>query len=132
VLHVGWSAGEGLGPVLRLSSRQGAVVLTHSFDRVARERESRTFGMVGFGTTRPLRDRWRAEAVALGGFDLVDEPRLAWLPALGARAGVEWWAERWAFRNVQLSVTGVVDVSGSEWAGTTFFATLSAGLTLPR
>jgi hypothetical protein len=35
-------------------------------------------------------------------------------------------------RSVQLSVTGVVDLSGKDAAGTSVFATLSAGLTMPR
>jgi hypothetical protein len=106
--------------------------MTHGFDRVAGDDETRTFGLMGFGLTRPFRSRWRVEAVALGGFDLVENPRIAWLPALGARAGVDWWAGRGMFRNVQLSVTGVFDVSGSPFAGATVFGTISTGLSLSR
>lgn len=133
VVHMGYSAGAGAGPALRLSSRQGRFAITHSFDRVVAD-ESRTLGLLGAGVTLPLRGRWRFEAIALGGFDLVEEPRVAWMPALGARAGLEWSAQQWMFHDVQLSVTGVFDLSqrvpGRDIG--TLFATLSTGFALPR
>ena len=56
------------------------------------------------------------------------------MPALGARAGVEWLTRRWLFESVQLSVTGIVDVSRKVFDGDmagTVYGTVSTGLTLP-
>jgi hypothetical protein len=117
-----------------MSSRQGDIAITHSFDRIDGRNERRSIGLVGFGLTRPLDQRWRFEAVALGGFDLVDRPQLAWMPAVGARAGVEWQPRKWLFDGVQLSLTGVVDLSrkvSDRGIGGTVFATVSTGVGLP-
>jgi hypothetical protein len=133
VLQLGWSVGTGAGPSLRMSSRTEGIAIVHAFDRVVGAHRSRTIGLLGFGIARPLRGPWRIEAVGLGGFDLVDEPRTAWMPALGARAGLEWSTRGKVLENLQVSVTGVVDVSrhGGGEAGRTLFATVSTGFALP-
>jgi hypothetical protein len=114
-----------------LSSRTGAVTITHALERVDGARDSRTLGLLGFGVTRPLGGPWSFEAAGVGGFDVVDDPRAAWMAAVGARAGLQWSSGKRTFDSVQVSVTGVVDVSRNESSDRTVFATVSTGFRLP-
>jgi len=134
MVEVGLSAGGGLGPSLRVSSRRDRLVVLYSFERVARSDDARLIGMVGAGLTRPIHARWEVIAVAMGGFDTIESPAVAIVPALGARAGIEWHPKGFGRGAIQLGVTAVVDLAeatafGHEVGGTSFlFATLTAGI----
>ena len=93
-------------------------------------------GLLGGGVTRRLGREFALEAVALGGFDVVERPLVALLPALGARAGVEWRTGGRVVSNVTASLTCLVDLSShsagsTEVGGTTLYGTLTTGFSIP-
>lgn len=133
--EVGFVAGEGQGLSVRLASHQDHVVLTQSLERVSSTFDARTLGLFGAGLTRPLRLGVTLHAVALAGFDVVDRPLLALLPAMGVRAGVEWRPRLRFCEQVTASVSAVADltrrrVSGRDLGGTTIYGTLGTGFSV--
>jgi hypothetical protein len=135
VVQVGYAAGESVGPAFRLSSRQEALAIEHSIDRVSRSGDDRTVILVGGGLVHNLQDRLAFVAVGLGGIDAVQGLETGIMPALGARVGIEWLPRRWFLNSVQLSVTGVVDLAkrramGREIGATNVYATLATGFRL--
>jgi hypothetical protein len=135
-VYVGWSAGTATGPALRLSTRQGATTLAYAVERLTGADTGQTLGLVGVGLGRPIRRSWRVEALVLGGFNLYDKPFVAWLPALGARTGIEWAPRRRWLNGIQLSMTGLYDVTrreiaGEEVGGMSLLWTVSTGFALP-
>jgi hypothetical protein len=78
---------------------------------------------------------WRLEAVGVAGLDAVDRPVTALLPAVGARAGVEWRTRSELVPRVSASITGLVDLSqrafGRDVGGATLYGTIATGLRVP-
>lgn len=135
IVEVGLVAGPGFGPSLRVSSRRERLVTMYSFERIARSGDTRLVGMLGAGLSHRLQDRWEVVAVAMGGFDAIESPAVTILPALGARAGIEWHPRRWRFDTIHVGVAGVVDLArdrafGEDVGGATFFATIATGLSV--
>lgn len=135
-LEVGLAAADGTGPAVRLAFHQDRVLVTQSFDRRASADEARTSGLLGAGLSRPLGGRFALEALALGGFEVVERPVVALLPALGARAGVEWCPNLRFLRSVNASVTAVVDLAtrragDREVGGAAVYGTVSTGFAIP-
>ena len=91
--------------------------------------------MVGAGVSRLGRGRVSFEGVGLAGFDAVERPVVALLPAIGARAGVEWRPDHGFFQRVSASVTGLVDLShrgsGRDVGGTAIYGTVATGFKVP-
>jgi hypothetical protein len=136
VLEVGYTGGQGWGPSLRLSSRQGNVLFTHTVERLAGGPGARTLGLLGAGVLVPLRYRVNVRATAAAGFDAVERPLVAFLPTAGASVGVEWFTRGSGVGSVHLSVTGLADLGrrsalGQRAGGTLVLATLATGLALP-
>ena len=137
VIEAGAAAGPGFGPSLRLSSRSGRLETSHTFERLASRDAARTVGLFGFGITQPRHHRLTLVAAALGGFDVIEAPGVAFLPALGARVGMEWAPPAsWRVKRFQVSLTGLVDLGRARWGthevgGFTGYATLATGLALP-
>jgi hypothetical protein len=132
-VELGYAAGGGSGPSLRVSSRRGRLAVTYSFERVARDGDSRLLGLLGAGVSHEVRDRLSVVGLALGGFDAIESPAVAVLPAVALRAGVEWCPGRGRRDSLQLGVTGVVDLAhahafGREVGGATFYATFGVGV----
>ncbi|WP_242343185.1 cytochrome c3 family protein [Anaeromyxobacter terrae] len=134
VLEVGFAGGTGLGPAVRLLSRQEHMVLSHSFDRVGGSR-ARSLGLLGVGKGFPVHDGVEVVALGLGGFDIVESPTATLLPAAGARIGVIWSVRQRFVETIDVSITGVADLTrshalGQEVGGGTVFATIAAGIPL--
>ncbi|BDG05267.1 cytochrome c3 family protein [Anaeromyxobacter oryzae] len=68
----------------------------------------RTIGLLGGGVLLPVNRSSDASLELVGGFDAREASFADMVPALGARAGVEWVGGR---RSVRLSVTGLADLS---------------------
>jgi hypothetical protein len=97
---------------------------------------ARTVGLLGVGLSRPVHSKVSLEAVALTGCDAVEGPIMAFLPTVGARAGIEWRPRFHAFQQVTASVTGIWDLSsrhayGREVGGTTLYGTIATGFAFP-
>jgi hypothetical protein len=94
------------------------------------EHPGRTLGLLGGGMVQQLKPRWNAVYTVLGGFDATQTPSLAVMPALGARAGIEWLGNR---TTVGLSLTGVTDLVrrtdplGNQMGGVTFSMAATVG-----
>ncbi len=131
VLSIGCSAlsgagqGTAAGPAVYFSARDDDMLVSLSI-----ENPGRTLGMLGAGMVQHLKQRWNAVYTVLGGFDASEKPSLAVMPALGARAGIEWLGERTTFG---LSVTGVsdlvrrTDALGDQVGGVTFAVAATVG-----
>lgn len=135
VFDAGLAAGRGAGVSLRLASYQNRIVFTQSMERVSSDAEARTMGLLGAGLSRPLRERVSMEAVALCGFDVVDDPLVALVPAVGARAGLEWRPRSGFLHRFTASITGVVDLvqassSVHEVGRITVFGTVATGFAM--
>lgn len=133
LIELGYVAGAGFGPSLRVSSRWNRLVTSYSFERVERSGDARLLGLLGAGLSRSVHDRFDAVVLALAGFDAIETPAVTVAPALGARAGLEWRVRRWRFETIQVGVTGVVDLSrgrafGRDVPGTAIYATVGTGL----
>lgn len=136
-IEVGLAAGRGQGVSVRIASHQNFVVVTQSVERMMSRDDARTIGLLGAGVSKTLHSRVALEVVGLAGFDAVDRPLLALLPAIGGRAGLEWRPRRWKiFQQFTASVTGVHDLStrkleSREVGGTTIYGTVATGFTFP-
>jgi len=133
LVELGYLAGTGFGPSLRVSSRRERLLVMYSFERVARPGEARLVGLLGVGLSHRLPNGWELVAVAMGGFDAIEEPAVTIAPALAARAGVEWRPRRGRLDTIHLGVTGVVDLASGRAFGrdvprTALFATFATGL----
>lgn len=135
-LDLGLAASDVAGVSVRLTTHQDFVVVTQSFERVRSAGASRTYALLGGGLSRPLYPRTSYHVVALAGFDVVDRPLVTMLPAIGARAGLDWFPPKGLFlHKVTASLTAVVDLSrkeaGREIGGTTLYGTLATGFRVP-
>jgi hypothetical protein len=130
---VGAAVGRGLGPSLRFTARHGSLAIAHSVENLSGGGESRTFGLIGAGVSRPLSRSFSGEALALGGFDAVRRPQPSFLPALGARVAIGWHPRRWSIAAVQLAVAGVADLHAprGEVAPVTVFTSLATEFSFP-
>ena len=136
-LELGLAAGPGAGVSARVASYQDRVALTVSVERMSSDSQARTLGLVGAGLTRPVAARVSLEALAVAGFDALDRPTVSMLPAIGARAGLEWRVGLGYLTQLTGSVTGVVDVgsrrsSSADAGGATVYVTLATGFSLTR
>ncbi|GEJ57090.1 cytochrome c3 family protein [Anaeromyxobacter diazotrophicus] len=98
-------AGQGAsgGPAFYFTARQDGYLLS-----VSVETPGRTLGLLGGGTVIPLRPRFNAIVLGVGGFDAAQRPSLNMMPALGGRVGVEWLGNR---STVGLTLTGLSDLT---------------------
>lgn len=126
-----------VGPSLRLTSRRGRAVMTHSLDSAGGFRGGRTMLMVGGGALMPVRPRLALLVVGIGGIDAVGrDVRL--LPAAGVRVGLQWARVVPYLDTISASVSGVSDLMrrrddrGEEVGDVTFSLSLSAGYALGR
>lgn len=94
----------------------------------------RAIGLVGGGIVLPVHSGWTAHVLGVGGFDAFDITWTSFLPALGARAGVEWTSPRLFVHSFDVSVTALADLtrghdpSGVRTGGMVFSLSVSAGL----
>jgi hypothetical protein len=135
-LEVGLAAGRGQGISVRVASHMNFVVVTQSVERMMSSSDARTVGLLGAGFSKPVHSKVSLEAVGLAGFDAIDRPIMAFLPSVGARAGIEWRPRFSFFQQVTASVTGIRDLStrrayDREVGGTTIYGTVSTGFTFP-
>jgi hypothetical protein len=131
-LELGLAAGGGLGPSVRLASREGSILVSTSVERQSSGGGARTIAMLGAGRTHG-RGRVSLEAVGLAGLDVVERPQVALLPAIGARGGVEWRFPHGLVQRAAASLTCVVDLSGGPGSvgGVTFYGTVATGFRVP-
>jgi hypothetical protein len=119
------------------TAREDGFLLVHTIERTvsAPKDAGRTLGLIGPGVAWPLHPRWNVLAIGLGGFDAPEKPTVSFLPAVGARLGVEWLGAR---TSVNLAATLVYDVVhstnalGQEAGGFTASISLTGGLLLDR
>lgn len=135
-LEVGIALGRGQGVSVRLASRQDFVVVTQSVERMSSGARAQTLGLVGAGISRSIERGVSIEGLALGGFDVIERPVVALLPAIGARAGVVWRPRFGFLHQVTAAVTGVVDLttrrtSEGEVGGVTVYGTVATGFSIP-
>jgi hypothetical protein len=136
-LEVGFAAGRSPGISVRLASHQNFIVVTQSIERMASGTDARTIGLLGAGASKTLHSKVAFELIGLAGFDAVDRPILALLPAIGGRAGLEWRPRfNKIFQQFTASVTTVHDLStrqlnGDKVGGTTVYGTVATGFTFP-
>jgi hypothetical protein len=140
IIGVGYSVlggpGQDLttGPAAYLSMRENHVLLVYALERGSSAGGGRMLGLIGGGVTYPVRGRWNANAVVLGGFDAGDAP-ISFVPTLGLRVGAEWLGQRTSFA---LAVTGGSDLVrqetklGEHIGGVTFSFSASIGYVLNR
>jgi len=134
-IQFGGIAGSGYGVSAHVSSRQGAMVLTHGIDRLGGNGPTRTLVMVGAGAQLPfnLPSTLGILAEGIGGVDAVERPSVDVMPAVGARLGLE-WTPRWSRQApFILAVTGLVDLFHSGLATPAcLYATIGVGAPLQR
>ena len=117
--------GIGTGPAVFFSARDDSLLVSLSV-----ESPGRTLGLLGAGMVQHLKQRWNAVYTVLGGFDASQKPTLAVMPALGARAGIEWLGDH---TTAGLAVTGVsdlvrrTDAVGNQSGGVTFSVAATVG-----
>lgn len=73
----------------------------------------RALGLLAAGPVFPIRDRWTAHVLGVGGFDAADVKWTSFNPALGARGGIEFATRRAYVQSIDLSVTALADVTRS-------------------
>ena len=135
-------AGQGTptaaAAALQITLKQEGYQLTESLEWGGGAGVRRALGLVGGGIVRPLRPQWSWHVLGVGGFDAVNVGWTAFLPALGARAGLEWASPRPFLHTIDLSVTALTDVTrahdprGTAIGGGVLSVSLSAGLDLRR
>jgi len=109
VIGIGCSLSNGpgrsasAGPSFTFDARDDGLLLLLSI-----ERGGGTLGLLGIGAIFPVHRSWNVLLTGLGGFDAVDKPQATMMPAIGARAGIEWLGSR---TSVALAVTGVSDLT---------------------
>lgn len=119
---------------LQVTMQQDGFQLTESLEWAGRSGARRTLGLVGGGIVRPLRPRWSAHVLGVGGFDAINVGWTAFLPAIGVRAGVEWATSRPFAHSFDLSITALTDVMrvrdprGASMGGGLLSVSLSAGV----
>jgi len=134
VVQLGVTAGRGPGFAVRAAAYVDEAVVAFSVDRMTLDAGARTLGLVGAGITQALRGNVWCEALAVGGFDGAERPKLEVRPALGARLGLGWRPGYKLFHEVSASITGAARVSShpmDELRGTTVYGTLSTGFSFP-
>jgi hypothetical protein len=140
VLGVGFSATGGpgrdvtTGPALSITAREGRVLLLYAIERGTFSGESRTLGLVGAGLTHAVRGPWNVHAIALGGFDVIENPT-TFSPTVGLRGGIEWLGRR---TSVSLDATAAEDLVsgvnklGQQTGGFTWSVGASVGFVVAR
>jgi hypothetical protein len=91
------------GPSFELAAHQNDLLFVLNVDMA-----SGTMGLLGVGISLPLHKQLAVTAVALGGFDAVVTPAVSFMPALGARAGLEWLGRRMCFGISAMAATDLV------------------------
>ncbi len=133
-IEVGLSAGRGPGVSVRHASHQDFYVFTQSLEQLRADNDMRTLGLLAGGVSRSFRPGVFFEAAAVAGFDLIERPVLVLLPAIGARAVVEWRQPTPFLQHVAASLTGVFDLSGRaterDVGRVTIYATVATGFQL--
>jgi hypothetical protein len=135
-LEAGCAASDGAwGPSVRLSARQGRVLVAQSVDRLVGD-DDRLVALFGAGIVQPIHRRVGVFALATGGVDVLRQPIEAISPAVGGRLGLE-FLPRTSLGSIHLSVTGLLDVSrrrseGGDPPRTTLFATVGTGVSARR
>jgi hypothetical protein len=136
VLGIGCSVSSGpgrsasAGPAFTFDARDGDLLLLLSV-----ERSGGTLGVLGVGAIFPIHRSFNFFLTGLVGFDAVDQPQPSMMPAIGARAGVEWLGSR---TSVALAVTGVSDLTrsttalGEQLGGFTASVGVTAGIVLGK
>jgi hypothetical protein len=129
------AAGDAWGPSVRLSARQGRLVISQGVDRLAGDTD-RLVALFAAGVVQPIHRRVGVFALAAGGVDVLRKPFDAISPAIGSRVGIEFLPSS-SLGSFHLSVTGLVDVSrrrDEQWnpSRTTVFATLGTGVSARR
>jgi hypothetical protein len=114
------------GPGLFFSARDEDLVLSLSV-----EKPGPTLGLAGVGMLFHVLPRWNVVASAVGGFDAVQQPSVNIMPALGARAGLEWMGSgSTTFGFCVTTVSDLVrttDATGQSVGGLSVSAALTAG-----
>ncbi len=132
VLELGFAAGPGVGPSLRISSMRDGLLRSYSIERLSGGASARILTLLGVGLARPVFSSGTAFAAGVAGFDAQESPGLGFAPAIGGRVGLEWMPpRRWFVRSVHLSLTGVSDIASGgygETGGVRFYLTLASGL----
>jgi hypothetical protein len=140
VLGIGFSvlggAGRNVtsGPAVYMTTREGRVILLYAIEHGATEGSGRTFGLIGAGVTQPVIGNWNVQALAVGGFDAMENPT-SFAPNLGLRGGVEWLGRR-----MSVSVAGTVasDLTtntnklGQQTGGMTFSVSANIGYVVSK
>jgi hypothetical protein len=133
-LEVGFAQGRGPGVSVRVASHESHFVFTQSVDYQGSDTQTRTIAMLGAGASGLGRGRISFEAVGLAGADVVSRPGVGVLPALGARAGIEFRPNHGFVQRVCLAVTGVADLThpaGRDPGWLTFYGTIATGFRVP-
>jgi hypothetical protein len=129
------AAGDAWGPSVRLSARQGRLLVAQSVERLAGDTD-RLVALFGAGVVQPLHRRVGVFALASGGVDALRRPFDDVSPTIGARVGLEFLPAT-SLGSLHLSVTGLLDVSRrrderADPTRTTVFATLGTGVSARR
>lgn len=137
LLQLGFAAGTGIGPSLRITSRAERIETAYVLERLRSADGARILMAYDAGASWPLQHRFTAWAVGTAGFDAQERPAIGFSPILGARGGLEWAPPRgWLVRSLHLSLTALYAVApsggiGDQRAGFRVFATLATGLPVP-
>jgi hypothetical protein len=135
-LQFGVTAGTSQGASVRMTSHLDYIVVTQSVERLMSGSTGRTIGLLGAGISRPIHSGIALEAIGLAGFDAIDKPMLALLPALGLRTGLEWRRRSRWFQHMGVSVTAIADLTkresnGREVGGASIYGTVATGFSIP-
>jgi hypothetical protein len=137
LLQLGFVAGTGVGPSLRITSRADRIETAYVLERLSSTDGARILMAYDAGASWPLRHRFTAWAVGTAGFDAQERPAIGFSPVLGGRAGIEWAPPGgWLVRSLHLSVSMLYAVApsggiGDQRGGFRIFATLATGLPVP-
>ena len=127
----------GAAIALKVSFRQDGWEFAESLEWSGNSGARRAIGLLGGGIVRPVYRRWTAHVLGVGGFDASDVTWTTFLPAIGARAGLEWTGPQFVIHTFDVSVTALADLmrghdpSGAPIGGGVVSLTVSAGLDLP-
>ncbi len=127
----GSGAAAGLSASIRM--QQDGFVVSNSLEWSGDGSRGRMLGLLGAGAVIPVRERWTAHVLGVGGFDALGA---SFLPAIGARAGFEWLGGRAWVQSMELSLTEVADLgravgpSGERLGGFVTSVSVSAGMDL--
>jgi hypothetical protein len=97
-----------VGVMLGTDLRGDGLIVSYSIEWAG----NRTLGLLGGGVTLPIHDQVNVQLQAVGGMDSSTALLANVVPALGARAGLEWIPRRAVpVRSVRFAVSGLGDLS---------------------